>query len=258
MKSQGRIAFNTANLVARESGYRFKLGDWGKQEALTIAKTDERAFSGICREIAVAGYTAVEIWKAHADAGVMTAAKARVWKKVLADHGLTPIGYAGAYSAQAVQVCQWLDIDCINGGLWGPATFDEIEKIARQSGVRYNYENHPESSAEEIIRNIRGGSELIGVAIDTGWLGTQGVDAVHMLETLGPLVRHVHLKDVRAGQSHETCPLGTGVVGIGGVIAALKRRNYAGWYSWEDEPENRNPMDIARAMRVWIESELAS
>ena len=32
---------------------------------------------------------------------------------------------------------------------------------------------------------------------------------------------------------------------------------YAGWYSWEDEPENRNPFDSAVRNREWIEKRLA-
>ena len=71
MNSRHKIAFNTANLVGRETSYRFKLSDWGQQAALTIAKTDERTWRKICAEIAAVGYTAVEIWKAHADSKVI-------------------------------------------------------------------------------------------------------------------------------------------------------------------------------------------
>jgi hypothetical protein len=31
------------------------------------------------------------------------------------------------------------------------------------------------------------------------------------------------------------------------------QRGYSGWYSWEDEPEDRNPMLIAAEMRQYIE-----
>lgn len=252
-----KVAFNTANLVGRVSGYRFKLQEWGKQHALTVEKTDENAWRDICRQIAGAGYAAVEIWKAHADPSVMTAEKARAWLRILSEHHLTPIGYAGDYSADAVRVCEWLGIRSINGRLPAGATIDEFEKLARKSGVRFNFENHPEKSVAEILQPIHGGSEVIGVAVDTGWLGTQGVDAVQAIDLLGPLLRHVHLKDVRAAGGHQTCPLNTGVVGISRLITELKRRGYAGWYSWEDEPEERNPMDIAADARVWIEKELA-
>jgi hypothetical protein len=60
------VAFNTANLVARVSNYRYQLIDWMGQHKKTIAATDAAAWSGICREIADAGFEAVEVWEAHA------------------------------------------------------------------------------------------------------------------------------------------------------------------------------------------------
>ena len=38
----------------------------------------------------------------------------------------------------------------------------------------------------------------------------------------------------------------------------LKELGYAGWYSWEDEPEDRNPFDSAVRNRRWIEKQLAA
>ncbi len=40
-------------------------------------------------------------------------------------------------------------------------------------------------------------------------------------------------------------------------MAALGEIGYSGWYSWEDEPEDRNPMVIAREMRELIARELS-
>jgi len=48
-------------------------------------------------------------------------------------------------------------------------------------------------------------------------------------------------------------PHGRIVVGIDAAIAEPKSRGYAGWWSWEDEPEDRNPFDVAADMRAWIE-----
>jgi len=133
----------------------------------------------------------------------------------------------------------------------------ETEQLARASGVRFCFENHPEKSVEEILAKIGGGSDVVGVAVDTGWLGTQGVDAPAAIRVLGDKVRHVHLKDVKAAGAHETCVLGSGVVDIPEVVAALRDIGYDGWYSWEDEPEDRNPFDSAIANREYIEKLLA-
>ena len=66
-----RVAFNTANLVARVTRYRFELRNWMDQHKKTVAATDAAAWREICREIAGAGYKAVEIWEAHASPGAL-------------------------------------------------------------------------------------------------------------------------------------------------------------------------------------------
>jgi sugar phosphate isomerase/epimerase len=239
-----RIAFNTANLVGRVSGYRYELAHWVEQHKKTVAATDERAWDSICQDIAAAGYTAIEVWEAHAAPESLNAAKAKSWGRIMKDHGLEPIGYAGDLGKEAIQICQWLGIPRINGGLHdlGPET---ATKLCRDAGINFNLENHPEKSVADILRPIAGGSFWLGVCIDTGWLGTQGVSAPTAIRDLKGLVRHVHVKDVRRTGGHETCRLGDGIVDIPAVLSALKAIGYTGWYSWEDEPEDRNPMELA-------------
>ena len=96
------------------------------------------------------------------------------------------------------------------------------------------------------------------MAIDTGWLGTQGVDAPKFVEACGSFVHHVHFKDVQAAGKHETCLLGEGVVDLPGVARALAKLGYQGWYAWEDEPEDRNPMLSAARNREFIEKLLVA
>jgi sugar phosphate isomerase/epimerase len=254
-KSRAKIAFNTANLVARYTGYRFELKHWGEQHRITIAQTDEQAWAAICHEIAGCGFSAVEIWEAHAAPESLTRARAATWRSILADHGLTPVAYAGGLRRETTEVCQWLGIPHIDGGLRGLKP-DAATAMCRASGIRFNLENHPEKIVAEILTPIGGGNEWLGVCVDTGWLGTQGADAAATIRALGPLVRHTHIKDVKAAGAHETCPLGQGVVNVQAALRALRAIGYAGWYSWEDEPEDRNPFTIAVAMRRWIESQL--
>jgi sugar phosphate isomerase/epimerase len=251
------VAFNTANLVARVTGYRFELKRWGEQAKKTVAATDEKEWAAICRDIAAAGYRAVEVWVAHADPATLTDARAKVWRQILADHGLQPVGLGGTLNEGTARVCQQLGIPACNGGLGGANRLEAIRRLSAATGLHYNFENHPEKTVEEIVAKIEGGNDKIGVVVDTGWLGTQGLDAPATIRRLGPLVRHVHVKDVKHAGAHETCPLGEGVVNIAATIRALKDIGYAGWYSWEDEPEDRNPLDIARAMRERIEGWLA-
>jgi sugar phosphate isomerase/epimerase len=82
------------------------------------------------------------------------------------------------------------------------------------------------------------------------------VGAAEFVSRIGPLLRHVHLKDVAARGGHDTVPLGAGCVGIDALIRQMKKQNYAGYWSWEDEPEDRNPLAIAAEMRKYIESRI--
>ncbi len=168
------VAFNTANLVARVSGYRYELSHWMDQHKKTIAATDEAAWRAICKEIAVAGFKTVEVWEAHAAPESLDEAKARLWKQILDEHGLAAVAYAGGLRPETLRICQWLGIPHVDGGL-RDNTPEKATALCREYGVRFNIENHPEKSAGEVLAKIGGGNEWLGVCIDTGWLGTQGV-----------------------------------------------------------------------------------
>lgn len=246
-----RVAFNTANLVARVTNYRFELAHWGEQHQKTVALTDEAAWAAICREIAAAGFPAVEIWEAHAAPETLTRDKAATWKSILADHGLKAVGYAGSLRRETLEICQWLGIPHINGGLRGQ-TPEEATALCREFGVRFNIENHPEKTAAEALTKVSGGNDWLGLCVDTGWFGTQGANVPDQIRAAGKFVRHTHIKDVKAAGGHDTCLLGEGVVNVAGCLAALRQIGYAGWYSWEDEPEDRNPFDSAVRNREWL------
>lgn len=252
-----KIAFNTANLVARVSGYRFQLGHWMDQHNQTIAATDETAWRAICKEIAAAGFTAVEVWEAHAAPESLDEAKARLWRKILDDAGLLPVAYAGGLRRETLRMCHWMGIPHIDGGLRDLAP-DPATALCREHGIGFNLENHPEKSAKELLAKIGGGNEWLGICIDMGWLGTQGVSAPEVIRACGALVRHTHVKDVKAAGAHDTCLLGEGVVQVTACLQALRQMKYAGWYSWEDEPEDRNPFGSAVRNRKWLEQQLAA
>ncbi len=250
-----RISFVTANLVAQVTGYRFELARWGDQHKKTVAATDEAAWRSICGEIAAHGFQAVEIWEAHAAPEVMDKKRGAAWKSIMEDHGLKAVGYGGGLSRKTLEICQWMDIPQINGWI-GDNTPEQATALCREMGVRFNVENHPQKTAQELFTVVGGGNDWLGICIDMGWLGTQGVSGPEVIRACGPLVRHTHVKDVKAAGAHQTCILGGGVAQVAGCIAALKAGGYAGWYSWEDEPEDRNPFDSAVRNRRWIEKQL--
>lgn len=247
-----KIAFNSANLVGRVTGYRYT--DWLAQHRQTVKETDDAAFAQICGEIAETGFTAVELWQALADPSVMTEELALQRCAIMRDHGLEAVAYGGYLGTGAEKVCGWLGIDVLNGG-FGLAP-DAATALSREHNIRTNFENHPQSTVSEILAPIGGGNEWLGVCVDTGWLGTQGVDAPGVIRELGPLVRWVHVKDVTQAQRHDTCMLGEGVVDVAGCITALHDIGYEGWLSWEDEPADRNPMESAAENLRWIQARL--
>ena len=251
-----RVAFVTANLVARVSDYRFELAHWGEQHKKTITATDAGAWRAICQEIAAAGFQAIEIWEAHAAPEVMTRERGATWKAVMDDCGLKGIGYGGGLSRKTLEICQWLDIPQVNGWI-GDRTPEQATQLCREMGVRFNVENHPQKNAGELLKVVGGGNEWLGVCIDTGWLATQGASGPEVIRACGQLVRHAHIKDVQAVGAHRTCLLGEGVAQVSACIATLKAIGYSGWYSWEDEPEDRNPLDSAIRNRRWIERQTA-
>ncbi|GAB4239010.1 MAG: hypothetical protein Kow00109_13710 [Acidobacteriota bacterium] len=249
------IAFNTANLVARVTGYRFELANWMEQHRKTVAATDAEEWRKICGEIAAAGFHAVEIWEAHASPESLDERKAAEWRKILEAAGLRPIAYAGRLRAETARVCQWLEIPQIAGGL-GELDPEAATRLCEETGIRFNYENHPEKSADEILSKIGGGNEWLGVCIDTGWLATQGAPGPDVIRRCGKLVRHTHIKDVKAVGGHATCLLGEGVARVEECLRALREIGYSGVYSWEDEPEDRNPLADAVRVRRWLEERL--
>ena len=255
--SSTQISFVTANLVGRVSGYRFELTHWGDQHKLTLAATDEAAWRSICREIRATGFRAVEVWEAHAAPEAMNRGRGATWKKILDEEGLKAIGYGGTLSRKTLEICQWLDIPRINGWI-GDNTPEQATAMCREMGVHFNLENHPQKSAEELLKVVGGGNEWLGVCIDMGWLATQGASGPEVIRACGALVRHTHVKDVQAVGGHQTCLLGTGVAQVAACIATLKATGYSGWYSWEDEPEDRNPFDSAVRNRRWIEKQLTA
>ena len=253
--ASSKVAFNTANLVGRVTNYCYKLVNWMDQHNKTIAATDASAWRNICREIAEAGFKAVEVWEAHASPAALDQAKAAERRRELERFGLKPVAYAGRLSRETLQVCRWLEIPHVDGGL-GNLNPGQATALCEEFGIGFNIENHPEKSAEEILKKIGGGNGWLGVCIDTGWLGTQGVSAPEVIKACSSFVRHTHIKDVKAAGTHETCLLGEGVVGIAECFRILHSLHYTGFYSWEDEPEDRNPFDSAKRNLRWIEEHL--
>ncbi len=251
MSTSPTVAFNMANLVAYFTDYRFQLKQWGQQHKLTAEKMNAEAWTDMCGQIRAAGYDAVEVWVALIERCGNDETLARTLRRILAEHGLRPLALGGTLNDATAKLCNQFGIPACCGGYWG-SDHDTVVRLSRATGIAFNYENHPETSVQAIREQVRFGADGLAVAVDTGWLGSRGLDVPAAVRELGRLIRHVHVKDVAAPGSHETVRLGEGCVDIPGVLRELKAIGYDGPLSWEDEPEDRNPFDIAAEMREYI------
>jgi inosose dehydratase len=108
----------------------------------------------------------------------------------------------------------------------------------------------------------------VSLCLDTGHLMVGGVDPLAVARSTRERIAHVHLKDVDRGLAqqvregrvgyHEAVrrgmylPLGRGDADIAGIVAALERAGYDGWYVLEQDtvlperpPEGEGPLGIA-------------
>ena len=116
-----------------------------------------------------------------------------------------------------------------------------------------------------------------GLCLDVGHYTVGGGDPVDAIRRHGPLIRHVHAKDVdpavlarvRAGEvsgmwrmirERIFTGLGNGVLDLPGVVAALDDIGYDGWIMVEQDsswlpPRRHRPLGCARFARPWRKSE---
>jgi L-ribulose-5-phosphate 3-epimerase len=259
-----RIAFMTANYVARETGFAMRgwgHGDRTTNEAFAPLVTYEERFESLCRDIRALGFDTVDVWGAHLNPDWATDEHLGLARAALDRNELAVSTYAtwvGPPNAErACDLATGLGTDLIGAGFSGDR--DRIAAVLRGRGLRLGIENHPEErTPQDVLERIGDAGDVLGATVDTGWWGTQGFDPVRAIEALGDRILHVHLKDVRAvGEPHETCRWGEGIVDVEGCVRALQRIGYAGALSVEHEPEMSDPTEDVRAMRAQLEGWLA-
>jgi inosose dehydratase len=110
----------------------------------------------------------------------------------------------------------------------------------------------------EDIERLMVGSEA-DLCLDIAQLVLAGADPIEVLELAGSRIRHVHLNDVDPELAHQVSdgsieydeaveiglyrPLGEGGAPVAKVIEALRKANYRGWYTLEQETRLASPDD---------------
>jgi sugar phosphate isomerase/epimerase len=263
------ISFNTANFVARPLGYNmtrgWSEGDRANQALFRPVETFGERFAAMLDEIQAMGFEAIDLWTAQLYPPWATRQHVSEAQRLLAQYSLPVVSLCGWFGDTADEfegACRLAaDLDCrILGGSTSMLEKDRAWVIGtlRRYGLRLALENHPEPSAEA-LRARMGPDDAegtLGVTVDTGWFGTQGVDAAGAIRALGLQVLLVHLKDVRAAGAHDTCRYGQGVVPVEACVRALAGIGYEGTISVEHEPEHFDPRPDCVAnlamVREWL------
>ena len=262
------ISFMTANYVAREIGYNMTKG-WMEGDDATNAffapiDTYAERFGGLVAEIKALGFDAIDLWLGHLNWRWATDEHVAIAKRALADAHLSVSSLAGWFGAtleefaSACRLGQAMGVSIL-GGSTGLLDGQHAALAAiAEHGVRLGYENHPERNTAEMYAKIgQGNEDVIGFCVDTGWFGTHNYDAVAALRELSPCLFHVHLKDVLAPGSHDTCRYGQGCVPIEACVRTLVDLGYTGGISIEHEPDHYNPNEDVVANLAMVKSWLA-
>jgi sugar phosphate isomerase/epimerase len=263
------LSFMTANYVARQLDYNmtegWMQGDRATNDYFRPLETYAQRLEAMLGEIQALGFTAIDLWLAHLHFSWAAAEHIAIARTLLQSFGFSVSSLAGGFGATRAEfeaVCRMAaELHApVLGGNTALLQNDRASMvdILADHGLVFGLENHPEKNAAEILAKIGDGAEgRIGVCLDTGWFGTYGYDAAQAIAEIGSHLAHVHLKDVLAAGSHETCRYGRGCVPIQACVAALRRTGYAGGISIEHEPEHYNPNEDCRANLLMVQGWLA-
>ncbi len=263
-------SFMSANFVARQLNYNMPLSQWmvgdrTTQEYFRPLETFGERFGALLGEVKAMGFGAIDIWLAHLHPAWATNEHIALARDLLAQQGLQVVSLAGGFGntgeevAASCRLANALGTTVLGGGSGLLQTNRLLlVKLLQDHGVKLGIENHPEKTPQELLEKIGdGGDGVIGAAVDTGWFGTQGFDAVFALAELRHHLFHVHLKDVLTPGAHETCRYGRGCVNIKGCVDTLQRIGYTGAISIEHEPEHFDPTADVRAslqrLQRWLQ-----
>jgi len=137
----------------------------------------------------------------------------------------------------------------------GDATGDILARIDERlthEGLTFGIHNHyfkggfAYESPEDVLKALAGRSKTMGSTLDVGHIASCGHDTVDAVRKLGPLLKMVHLKDVKASGGEDNVLLGQGISKIPQVMAELHKISYRGLCAIEYEKEGNIDSDIAQ------------
>lgn len=103
-------------------------------------------------------------------------------------------------------------------------------------------------SPEDLLQVIKGLSKTAGVTLDLGHIASCGYDTIDAIHKLGPYLRLVHLKDVKAAHGEDNVIIGRGIAKIPEAMHELRKLRFGGLVAIEYEKEGPVEDDMRQAV----------
>lgn len=114
-------------------------------------------------------------------------------------------------------------------------------KLAIHNHGGYHWLGNPETLAWVFAKS----SPRIGLALDTAWAIDAKQDPAAMVEQFADRLYNIHYKDFtyNPDRTHNDVPVGSGILDLPGLLAALEKNAYSGIsvLEYEGDPENPVP-----------------
>ncbi len=134
-----------------------------------------------------------------------------------------------------------------------PNSFDSLEKLVEEYGIRIAIHNHGPGalydSIDSVVRAVEGKHPSIGACVDTGHFIRSKEDPVEAVERLGKRVFALHVKDEEKQEAESrNVIVGTGFLNLEKLFLALRKVEFPadGSLSLEYEANPDNPVDDMR------------
>lgn len=163
--------------------------------------------------------------------------------------------YAATFKGQrevgdAVRFAKLLGAGNITGDATDPTILRKIDETCTAAGLTFGIHNHyfPQKfayeSPDDVLKVLAGLSRTVGATLDIGHIASCGFDTVDAVRKLGPYLKLVHLKDVKASGGEVNVLLGQGIGRIPKVMRELHHVNFRGLVAIEYEKQGPVEEDL--------------
>lgn len=137
-----------------------------------------------------------------------------------------------------------------------PEVLRHVDERCTAAKLTFGLHNHyfPQKfayeSPEDLLETLKGLSKTVGVTLDLGHIASCGYDTVDAVRKLGPHLRLVHLKDVKAAHGEDNVIIGQGIAKIPEAMRELRQMHFGGLVAIEYEKEGPVEDDMRRAVEI--------